>query len=204
MPKDTEFDPTEMGTLRPNEPAKKVAGQQFQPMNIDERPTHIILPDEVTPFHPYTLFELYYSDKMIESMVQSTNNYKREVGESKCPRGNDWYNTCLQEIYLYLAIRIYMTLHEENEINDYWKEGDLKPIHPCADWLSVDRFNELHIRYEIGDNNSILYTRVCKNFPFFPPLYWSFTYQLIVGAFKHPYSRNNKRDLGSWIISRSR
>ena len=88
-------------------------------MKIDDRPTHITLPEGVSPLNPYSLFELYYPLSIIESIVQSTNGYKRTTREGKTARGKGWYNTTPQEIYIYLAIRIYMSLYVENETSDY-------------------------------------------------------------------------------------
>jgi hypothetical protein len=39
-----------------------------------------------------------------------------------------------------------MTLHEDNEIADYWSTKDMTPEHPITEYLSRDRFQELHIR----------------------------------------------------------
>ena len=119
MPGNTVFDPTDLGTLRPDEPAIHKVGTCFRPLEVDERPTHITLPKNVTPLRPYSLFELYYSPEIIDSIVQATNAYDRPVGEGPQSRGQDWYNTTPQEIYIYLVIRIYMTLRGENEISDY-------------------------------------------------------------------------------------
>lgn len=160
MPENTVHDPTDMGTLRPDEPAIKKAGAVFQPLEVDERPTHITLPDGVSPERPYSLFALYYTPKIIQIIVDATNAYKRVVGDGVEPRGVDWYDTTPQEIYLYLALRIYMTLHVENEIVNYWSTSPHGPIHPITKYLSKNRFVELHVRFRVGQDNSTIYSRV--------------------------------------------
>ena len=146
--------------MRPNEPVIHKAGVEFSPVEVEDRPTHILLPEGVSPLDPYTLWELYYTPDIIDSIVVATNGYKRKVGEGKRARGKAWYKTTPQEIYVFLALRIYMTLHVENEIAHYWNTSNMKPTHPISKYISKDRFMELHIRYRVGQDTSTAYTRV--------------------------------------------
>ena len=121
MPADTVFDPTDKGTLRPNDPAIQEFNTSFVGMDIEDRPTQIILPEGVYPDQPYDLFKLYYTDMIILSLVEATNRYKRVIQDTPKgrARGSNWYPTTPQEICIFLAIRIYMTIHVENKIGDY-------------------------------------------------------------------------------------
>jgi hypothetical protein len=64
---------------------------------------------------------MYYTPEIINIIVKKKNNYSREPKDDSCPytRANGWYLTCYKEIYLYFAIRIYMTLNVYNKIVDY-------------------------------------------------------------------------------------
>ena len=78
-------------------------------------------------------------------------------------RANQWYPTCRGELYLYFAIRIYMTLYIQNEISDYWSKGDFMPYHNIMDKMPRNRFQELHMRVRLaGTNADGPYTRVSK------------------------------------------
>lgn len=159
----TEFDPIDKGTLRPVEPAIQSVGDAFKPLHVLDRPTYIILPDDVYPTNPFSLFNLYYTIEIMDYIVNITNEYDRAV--SKTPegraRGIDWHPTNRQEMYIFLSIRIYMTLHVENEIKDYWNTLKMAPIHPITKYMPRARFEELHIRYRVGDDDTTTYTRVC-------------------------------------------
>ena len=73
------------------------------------------------------------------------------------------YPTCAGEIYLYLAIRIYMTLYICNEIADYWNTKDFTPDHPIASYMSRDRFQELYMCMRIyGEDVEGPYAKVSK------------------------------------------
>ena len=82
MPEDTVFNPTDQGTLRPNKPTIQKAGARFIPIYIEERPTYITLPKAVSPLDPYSLFELYYTPKIINSIIEVTNAYNRSSSKS--------------------------------------------------------------------------------------------------------------------------
>ena len=153
MPEGTVPDPTDKGTLRPNAPPLPASGEAFKPMILPDFAREIRLPEDTSPNDPITLFTMYYSPKIIDWIVEKTNAYTR-VTKSEFSRAGNWYPTCPEEIYIYLAIRIYMTLHIENEISDYWSIKELSPRHPISQKMARDRFQELHMRVRLAGNEA--------------------------------------------------
>ena len=101
----------------------------------------------------------------MDMIVQNTNNYIRQPKDDLQPfaRANGWYPTDRGELYLYFAIRIYMTLVVLNEISDYWDKTKIMPTHEITKWISRDRFQELHIRVRLaGMEADGPYTKVSK------------------------------------------
>jgi len=126
----------------------------------------ITLPENTSPDDPITLFTMYYMPEIIDLIVEKTNNYRREPQDNSLSRAraNRWYLTCRGEIYLYFVIRIYMTLHVDNEIVDYWSTKDIAPEHPITKYLSRDRFQELHMRIRFHrEEVEGLYEKVTNN-----------------------------------------
>jgi hypothetical protein len=64
-----------------------------------------------SPDNLISLFTLYYTSEIIESIVCYTNKVPREPHDLSMPyaRANTWYPTYAEKIYLYFAIRVYMT-----------------------------------------------------------------------------------------------
>lgn len=147
----TEPDPTDPGTLRPNVPPIESRGDEFLPMECPDFDLEITLPDHVSPDDPITLFTLYYTPEIINTIVLHTNNYSREPQDDTKPyaRATQWYPTSSSEIYIFLAIRIYMTLFAMDDIADYWSTHPLFPQHPITQYISRNRFQELHMRYRV-------------------------------------------------------
>jgi hypothetical protein len=86
MPEDTVFDSTNKGTLRPNEDPLRTKGEAFKPMQLPNWGWEIMLPENVSPDDPITLFTLYYTPEIIELIVKKTNEYQREPQDDSCPR----------------------------------------------------------------------------------------------------------------------
>ena len=165
MPENTIFDSTDKGTLRPKENPISKAGSTFIPMKLPSWGWEINLPEDVSADDPITLFTMYYTPEIIEMIVQNTNNTSREPGDPSLPysRANLWYPTSAREIYLYFAIRIYMTLHILNEISDYWDTSKHTTTHEFTKLMPRDRFQELHMRVrpaEMDTNGA--YAKVSK------------------------------------------
>jgi hypothetical protein len=152
MPEDTVFDPTDKGTLRPNSPPLRTKGDAFIPMKLPDFSWEITLPENTSPDDPITLFTLYYTPEIMDMIVKRTNEHARKPVDDSLPyaRANQWYPTSRGELYVYFAVRIYMTLHVENEISDYWDTSNWTPDHPVANQISRNRFQELHMRVRLA------------------------------------------------------
>jgi hypothetical protein len=79
MPKDTVFDSTDKGTLRPNAKPLRKKGDAFKPIKLPEFGWEITLLEHVSPDNPITLFTMYYTLEIINLIVKKTNGYTREL-----------------------------------------------------------------------------------------------------------------------------
>ena len=90
------------------------------------------------------------SESLIDSWVRYTNEGQRRgpAGPAKeNARINKWYLTTRAEVYLWLACMIYMSIHTESVLEDYWKAYSLvthRPIHLITQYLTYNRFHLLH------------------------------------------------------------
>lgn len=121
MLEDTLNDPTDTSTKRPKVKPLKKASTTFVPIKLDHVEPEITLPDTASPDDPITLFCLYYSLVIIDRIVKYTNSRYRAPRDANAPdtRVNAWYPIYPREIYIFIAIRIYMTLNVQPEISDY-------------------------------------------------------------------------------------
>jgi hypothetical protein len=151
MAERTEPDPTDPGTLRPNAPPLKAPGAYFTPLEPKDWNYTINLPSHIDPWNPITLFLHYYNKDIIDLIVECTNQCEREAQDPKNPyaRANSWFPTDAAEIYIYLAIRIQLTIMHMDRIEDYWSQDPIKPKVPIMELMTRNRYQELNMRYRL-------------------------------------------------------
>lgn len=163
MAEGTQYDPTDTGTLRPNATPLEKKGTRFEPMECPDFDMEIQLPPHACASDPITLFTLYFPPEIIQSIVQCTNNYQREPRDPTKlnSRVLNWRPTCEKEIYVFLSIKIYMTVFPLNRVEDYWDTRSGTPYHHITKYMARDRFQELKMRYRIcGPETTDIYQRV--------------------------------------------
>jgi hypothetical protein len=74
-PKDTVFNSTNKGTLRPDAKPLRVKGDAFYSMKLPDFGWEITLLENTSPDDPITLFAMYYMPKIIDIIVEKTNEY---------------------------------------------------------------------------------------------------------------------------------
>ncbi|PQE33719.1 transposase IS4 domain-containing protein [Rutstroemia sp. NJR-2017a WRK4] len=162
LPEGTIADPTDPGTLRPQYPPFTNLGTEFIPMNILIKSTMVHLPRSLIRSDPLEYFLIYYTEEVVQSIVGHTNKHydDSEKPTTRCARANKWFPTTVPEIYTYLGIRLYMMLHSENSIEDYWNTSDSTPFHPITHYMSRNRFQQLHMHFRVGPPDGDIFDRV--------------------------------------------
>ena len=145
-------------TVYPNQPAasKKKAPPQpgplpdFVPLHINNnnkygRPN---LPHNVDPGDAYGIFKLFFTDELLDKLVDFTNRYAElhPTPEDKQPKGRPraWKPVCKLELHAYFAVLIHMGIHIEPTIEDYWRQDFRRgTIHICREYISCTRWQQI-------------------------------------------------------------
>jgi len=134
----------------------------FEPMNrLHFERSVASLPD--TPFH---LFQLFCPLEFVEKWVKYTNDrpfWVTKVGNQahhaegpsrQWSRQNVWKPTTVPEIYIFFGILIYMSVHREPRVVDYWSTSPSNPTHVISRFMSRDRFLLLYRRFSTWDTTT--------------------------------------------------
>jgi Transposase IS4 len=79
------------------------------------------LPANINNKDPRQLFQLFWTDEIIDQLVEYTNrNAELHPASEDKEFARAWRPTSRQELYAYLAVLIHMGLHIERSIKDYW------------------------------------------------------------------------------------
>jgi hypothetical protein len=133
-------------TYRPNIKPTDAIGSQFEPFHVPEHPFEV----HDLPVSPLKLFQHFLPIWLVESWVDYTN---RNPG----PDGR-MITTAVSEIYIWIAMIIYMDLNPRKSYRDYWKgptAGENASTHRIARYMSFDRFSLLKRRLRIDDPDTI-------------------------------------------------
>jgi hypothetical protein len=85
MPEDIINDLMNIGTKRPNAKPLLKARRQFIPIILPDFNFKITLSDNVSLDNLITLFIMYYTPEIIDTIVQYTNQYQKEPRDSSRP-----------------------------------------------------------------------------------------------------------------------
>ncbi|KAG6996460.1 PiggyBac transposable element-derived protein 4 [Fusarium oxysporum f. sp. conglutinans] len=124
-------------TCRPEFPPAEDRGFNFQPFNVPPRDLKV----NPLPQEPLQLFQLFVPVSLVESWVEYTNNWVASLHES------GWTRLKVSDVYIWLGILIYIGLHKETRIEDYWKTsllGDQRPTYSIIKFMTYNKFQLLH------------------------------------------------------------
>ncbi len=74
----------------------------------------------VAPDDPYAIFSLFFNDKAIQILVRHTNEYAFLNPGPENPDTRTWFPTTIKEFRAYLGASIWMGLHIESSIPEFW------------------------------------------------------------------------------------
>ena len=113
---------------------------------------HSRIPDHIEQNDPYGLFCLFFNDTTLSAIRDNTNQYAECFASlADKPFARKWYPTTVGELQAYIGTYIWMGLHPESAISDFWNtDPDKGPLHDrlresisLKRWQQIDRF--LHI-----------------------------------------------------------
>src|SRR5438552_18241607 len=155
------------GTLRPNLPPEPTVGTHFNLLQCPEFEHCINLPASVDRHSPISIFDLFFAPEQMRILVENTNKSGpfHQIG----PRNRqalEWKDTFVKELYAYLGILIYMGLHSENDIDQYWCiDVDNQPSHrPVRMSIACDRWKQISRVFYIVEKGKSTFAKVKSTF----------------------------------------
>ncbi len=106
------------------------------------------LPNTIASDDPYAIFGLFFDEETLKILVQHTNEYAFLYPASETPDSRKWWPTTVKEFRAYLRTSIWMGLHVESSVPDFWNKDSLKGAvyeqvfkHiSLKRWQQIDRF----------------------------------------------------------------
>ena len=95
---------------------------------------------------------LFYRRKMCQIHQYVCSNTNCRYYTARRPGSTShlwqWKPTSIAEIYIWLAIIVYIGINKQERLSDYWTEHPARPSHLITKYLTFRRFQQLlrHIR----------------------------------------------------------
>lgn len=166
--------PTKKTTKEPQEPSSPLKAVPTSPtarttsqQTLDFQPLQALyFSRTITPLPDtaFEIFQLFCPLDLVNQWVEYTNRrpfwlpkrrrsdvHHAEGPSSRRARQNAWIPVTSSEIYVFFGILIYMSVHQEPTIEDYWSTSPSNPTHIISRFMTRDRFQLLYRRFSIFD-----------------------------------------------------
>src|SRR5271155_196791 len=162
--------PTQYKSSRTKQPRPSLLSQlevipKFEPMELENTRGSSQNLHTIDSSNPEDLFSLFFTDLVLDRIVRCTNLNAERVrvdpvtARAKNIRFHDslnqlsWKPVTSSDILAYFGILIYMGIHVEPYINDYWNTGDEdRPIHQLVrKTMSRYRWKQINRYFHIWD-----------------------------------------------------
>lgn len=170
-------DSTDLETDRSDLSSITEVDDQFQFFEVSSRIRFINLSSDITSLNVSSLWSLFFFSKMLQKIAKHINlHVNRSRWWRKLRSDFRWFsNTTELKLKTYFEIRIYMNLHKESQISDYWNTHLNKSLHSLIwkamtlnKYKNIDRFLYFFKRKE----NSSVFQRVSLFFTQFSTENW--------------------------------
>ena len=91
-------------------------------------------------------FRAFFDNELMQTIVDETNKYQRQNAASNIGKTAAWYDTTMEELYVFFATAILMELNQKNRIKDYWSTDRLITTPIFGKFFTRDRYLSI-LRY---------------------------------------------------------
>ena len=106
----------------------------------------------------YDIFSLFFIEEILQKLVNYTNEYgnSSEIDIEDKPYARTWFPTTVKELRAYIATFIYMGLHTEACIEDFWNTKPTKAIHlPVSIHISLKRWQQINRFFHLAPTSTV-------------------------------------------------
>ena len=178
-----------------------------------------VLPQRVSRT-PYDIFSLFFTFEILQYLIDCTNQYEASLHVDKKDKSyaRIWFSTTVKELRAYIATWIYMSLHPESCIEEFWNTKWTKSIHSSVSehiflkrWQQINRFFHLTSLNTVHQNVFQKMNRLSEHLRVSFKLYWNIDTHLIVDeciqrfmsrfdVIVHISSKPESEDYKIWVL----
>eukprot|EP00795_Rhopilema_esculentum_P015073 gene15073-6239_t len=100
-------------------------------------------------------FELLFPKELYAHISTETNKYALHKRHPPLVPDNDWYPTTVEEIKLYLGIRVYMSILNFPSFAQYWSKDSVFGNSFISNLMSRNRFQKINEYFHVADRTTM-------------------------------------------------
>ena len=106
------------------------------------------------PESPLEVFELFFSDDLLDIIVEESNRYAGQVMGEEHYR--EWKKITKEDVKAFLGFSILMGIDHLPSVDDYWSKDPLLHYAPIADRIPQWHFREISRYLHFVDNDHLV------------------------------------------------
>lgn len=116
-------------------------------------PKHLKFSDRASGIKASNYFRAFFDNELIGKIVEENNNYQQQNTVPTTGKTAAWYDTTVEELYIFCATTILMGLNQKNRIKDYWSTDKLITTPIFGELFTKDRYLSILRYLHFADNN---------------------------------------------------
>eukprot|EP00795_Rhopilema_esculentum_P009876 gene9876-18464_t len=100
-------------------------------------------------------FELLYPKELYAHISTETNKYALHKRHSPLVPDNGWYQTTVEEVKLYLGVRVYMSIVNFPSFGQYWSKKSVFGNSFISNLMSRNRFQKINEYFHVADRTTM-------------------------------------------------
>lgn len=166
----TEFDDLHMSSTSEEDEEKDIAsptirkkraprkwsqcGFKLKDLKFSDKASGVNEEFEIEGNNPSDYFKAFFDNELMEIIVEETNNYQQQNATPNIEKTAAWYDTNVEEMYIFFATTILMGLNQKNRIKDYWSTDKLITTPIFGELFTRNRYLSVLRYLHFADNNT--------------------------------------------------
>ena len=105
------------------------------------------LPSNASIESPFAILNLFYNASILKTITEYTNKYAAlyQPNPTEFPNHRPWKPITWKELRAYIAVYIWMGLHQELAVDEFWAEDKAgKPLYPeVSNYITRERWQQI-------------------------------------------------------------
>ena len=131
-------------------------------MKFSDRASEINAESEIEGNKASDYFRAFFDGELMRKIVGETNNYQQQNTTPTVGKTAAWYDTTVEELYVFFATTMLMGLNQKNRVKDYWSTDKRIATPGFGELFARERYLSILRYLHFADNDTEVETKLRK------------------------------------------